>query len=71
MQHSNEQKALLLELQMNPVWASLLRDIKTMGGVPRYKPGGDKTPDDKNAEWQYRSGIDAGIEKVLRYLGYD
>lgn len=71
MEHSNEQKALLRELSMNPVWGSLLRDIEAMNSVPRYKRGGDKSAEEKQAEWIYRSGMDAAIEKVLRYLGYD
>ena len=71
MAHSNEQKALLRELSMNPVWGSMLRDIEAMGGVPRYQRRGDKSAEEKQADWIYKSGMDAAIEKVLRYLGYD
>jgi hypothetical protein len=69
--HSNEQKALLRELAMNPIWTSILADIDAMCARPRYKLTGDKSHDDKVAEMIYRSAVDDTLEKVLLYLGYD
>lgn len=66
-----EQKALIKELQMNPVWGSILDDIAAMRGVPRYKQRDGDDEEKKRADWIYRSGIDAGIEKILGYLRYD
>lgn len=56
---------------MDPVWGSLLDDIAAMRGVPRYKPRSDDVEDRQTRDWIYRSGIDAGIEKILGYLRYD
>lgn len=71
MSLNNAQKALLKDLEMNPVWGSLLQDIAAMRSVPRYSPRGDDHEDKKTRDWIYRSGMDAGIEKILGYLRYD
>ena len=68
---SNEQKALLKELSMNPIWGSILLELDAMRAIPRYRPGPEKAAEEKTQEWVYRSGIDAGIEKALLFLGYE
>ena len=70
MSLNNAQKALLKELQMRPEWASLLRDIDAMRGIPPYKRR-DDDEQKKVHDWIYQSGIDAGIGKILGYLRYD
>jgi hypothetical protein len=70
MSLNDQQKALIKDLQMNPVWGSILEDIAAMRDVPRYSPR-ERDEREKVSDWIYRSGIDAGIEKILGYLRYD
>lgn len=59
---------------MNQLYGSMLDEIESQRYVPRYKPvKGEqgKSLDERTADWLYRSGVDAGIEMVLRYLGYE
>ena len=65
MDLNNEEKMLIKELRMDPRWGSILDKINDSRRVPRYAPGKEKS------DWEYRSGIDVGIENVLGYLGYD
>lgn len=65
------QDRLLSELNRDPVWAELMRDVKSIGGTPRFKPSKEKPRSEQEAEWIYRSGIDAGVAAVLAYLRYD
>ena len=68
---SADQKALLQELSMNPVWASLLSDIDQHFRKDfRYKPS-DESEAKKNANWAYNSGMDRRLEDVLKLLGHD
>ena len=62
---------LLKELRMNAVWGSILVALDEDRSVPRYRPGDEKSPEEKTQEWIYRSGVDAGIEKALLFLGYE
>lgn len=62
---------LLKELSMNPVWGSILVTLDQQRSIPRYRPGDEKPPEEKTQEWIYRSGVDAGIEKALLFLGYE
>jgi len=68
---SADQKALLQELSMNPVWASLLNDIDLHFRRDfRYKPS-DEPEAEKNANWAYASGMDRRLEDVLKLLGHE
>ena len=63
---------LIKELGFDPRFASMCKKIReSHGGVPRYKSGETKPAEHKHDEWVYRSGIDDGIELVLKSLGYD
>ena len=67
---NSDHKALLQDLSMQPVWASLLREIDDHFKRDfRYKPSDD--PDTtKSADWAYYSGMDRRLEDVLKLLGY-
>ncbi len=63
----NEQKKLLADLSMSPVWSSLMRIIDD-DKVPGYKKGKDT---EQVNDWVYQSGVVAGKQYVLKLLRYD
>ena len=65
---TNEQKMLLRDLSMNPVFGSLLEEIDSHSGLPRWKRSEDST---QQEFWIYRSGYTDGIEFVLKLMGYE
>ena len=63
---------LIKELGFDPRFASICRKIlDAHGGIPKYNGKETKTSDQKHDDWVYRSGIDDGIELVLKSLAYD
>ena len=65
---SPEEKALVRDLNRNPVFASIMKRALESARIPSYKPKGDG---DQDREWVYRSGYARGIEFVINLLGYE
>lgn len=70
-QLSPEQRALLKDLERNPVWAGLLRTLaSSRKAIPRWKLS-DKSEQEKWAEWIFCSGVEHERAEILKLLGYD
>ena len=67
MNLTNEEKALIRDLNRNPVFTGLMRRAMEDATVPKYTPGKDG---DQESDWKYRSGKARGIEFVVNLLGY-
>lgn len=62
------EKALLRDLKMSATWASILEKLRgTRKPVPRYKPGED-APNSQDRDWIYYSGVDRGVDDLLKLL---
>ena len=62
------EKALLRELKMSAVWAGIVDKLRaTRHPVPRYKPGED-APNSQDRDWIYYSGVDRGVDDLLKLL---
>lgn len=69
---STDEIQFLKEINFDPRFAAICRRLREdHGGVPKYRSGDAKPAEAKHDEWVYRSGIDDGIELVLKSLGYD
>jgi hypothetical protein len=67
-----QQKALLKELSLNPVWISLLASIReSLSAAPRWKRSGEdgRTEEEKRAEWIHHSGKLDELDNILLILG--
>ena len=67
-----QQRALLLDLNLNPVWVSILDDLKTsLSAAPRWKRSGDdgRSEEEKRAEWIHHSGKLDELDNILLILG--
>jgi hypothetical protein len=66
-----EQKIYLERLKMDPLWASILKDIeKQCQQKPQYKRD-DKDEVKKINEMIFNSGMDRQLDNVLALLGYE
>ena len=65
MNLTKHEEILLEKLLDDPVWISLLENIKTDSEVRPWKPGGEKDEEAKRSQWIFDSGIRRGVSNLL------
>lgn len=68
MNLTEQEKLVIQEMQRNPAFSALLKKLSDRT-VPKWKAGADEQA--KVHQWIYDSGFVAGVEYVIKHLGYD
>lgn len=65
-------REFLIELNANPIWQEIVRDIKKEISVPKFNPGDPKRDSESQADrWRYMSGRAFENDRICQLLNIE